>query len=199
MRINTYLGTALLLAAALYVPVSLPMPTPAHADAEVTDQLALARIGASECGLARCTEGELAAIVEVLRNRCPNCRLITIARQYSSRVFNPQRTDARAWIADLQPDGREPRGWPTEVRQGGGSRPHAPWSAYRGRWLALYAMAGRVLREQPPSACVGRVDHWGCPPDPRGVCRDHERALRAGWELVECAEGTRNQFWRIPR
>lgn len=163
----------------------------------VSDQLALARVGASECGLGACTEGELAAIAEVLRSRCPECRLTTIARQYSSSVFDQQRTDARAWVAHLDPRGSEPRGWPTVVRRASGERAHAPWRAYRARWLRLYEMAGRVVRGEAQSACAGEVHHWGCPSDPRGACADHERAVRAGWELVECA-GTRNEFWRIP-
>jgi len=170
-------------------------PAPALSQERVSDQLALARVGASECGLASCTPDELAAIAAVLRARCPECRLATIARQYSARVFDRARRDGRAWVAHLEPDGREPSFWPREVLVRGELRSHAPWGAYRQRWLDLYELAGRVVEGEVAAQC--EADHWGCPEGTFG-CEDHERALRAGWQLVDCGE-TRNEFWRIPR
>jgi hypothetical protein len=163
----------------------------------VTPQLAMARICASEIGLTGSAE-ECAAIHDVLSRRAERLGMtfITMARAYSGRVFDPERSDPRAWIAHLRPDGRTPTGWPTEVRvrRGGETQVvrHAPWGAYRGRWLTLYEAAGQVVRGEIESPCEGPVDHWGMR---SGV--DWERARRAGWDEVNCGE-TRNAFWRVP-
>ena len=164
----------------------------------VDAQLALARICASEIGLTGSSE-ECAAIHDVLSRRSSRRGnpFMWTARAYSSRVFDPSRRDARAWIAHLRPDGRAPHGWPTHVtvRRGGETHVvrHAPWGAYRARWLTLYETAGRILRGEIDSPCDGVVDHWGMR---SGV--DLERAQRAGWQEVHCGE-TRNAFWRVAR
>ncbi|MDQ3037746.1 MAG: hypothetical protein M3Y87_35460 [Myxococcota bacterium] len=163
----------------------------------VTPQLAMARICASEIGLTGSPE-ECAAIHDVLSRRAERQGMpfTWMARAYSSRVFDVDRSDPRAWIAHLRPDGRAPAGWPSEVRvrRGGETRVvrHAPWGAYRERWLTLYEAAGRVVRGEITSPCEGRVDHWGMR---SGI--DWERARRAGWDEVNCGE-TRNAFWRVP-
>lgn len=163
----------------------------------VDAQLALARVCASEIGLSGSPE-ECAAIHDVLSRRAErwNSSLTWAARAYSNRVFDAERSDTRAWVAHLRPDGGRPDGWPTRVtlRRRGEARVvrHAPWGAYRDRWLALYEAAGRIVRGEIESPCAGRVDHWGMR---SGV--DWERAQRAGWEEVDCGD-TRNAFWRVP-
>lgn len=164
----------------------------------IDDQLALARVCASEIGFSGAFD-ECAAIHDVLTRRASrwDTTVAWAARAYSNRVFDRERRDRRAWIAHLRPDGRRPDGWPemTTVRRGGASRVvrHAPWGAYRDRWLELYEAAGRIVRGEIRSPCRGAVDHWGMR---HGV--DMERARRAGWTEVECG-GTRNAFWRVPR
>lgn len=176
----------------------------AMAQERITDQLALARICASEVGLTG-SEEECAAIAAVLHRRSElrGWTFATAARLYSSSVFNRDRSDSRAWVAHLRPDGREPSRWPSvvTVRRGGQERvvPHAPWSAYRERWEQLYAAAGRVVAGEATSACGETTpDHWGC-----RTCGDQERAARAGWLELDCrlqdGSPTRNAFWRVPR
>ncbi|UJR81163.1 Hypothetical protein I5071_32160 [Sandaracinus amylolyticus] len=163
----------------------------------VDAQLALARVCASEIGLSGTPE-ECAAIHDVLTSRArrAGASFTWAARAYSNRVFDRERRDPRAWVAHLRRDGRRPDGWPSviTIRRRGEARVvrHAPWGAYRDRWLALYDAAGRIVRGELMSQCEGPVDHWGMR---SGV--DWERAQRAGWEEVRCGE-TRNAFWRVP-
>jgi hypothetical protein len=121
--------------------------SPSSAGAEtaperVDAQLALARVCASEIGLSG-APAECAAIHDVLSRRAGRwgSSLTWAARAYSTRVFDRGRQDPRAWIAHLRPDGRAPDGWPevVAVRRGGQVQQvqHAPWGAYRDRWLRL--------------------------------------------------------------
>ncbi|MDQ3170299.1 MAG: hypothetical protein M3Q55_09205 [Acidobacteriota bacterium] len=148
--------------------------------------LALARVAASECGLT-CTEEEVAAIGLVLRTRGERFGMSTeaFARVYSDSVFNSERTDGRAWVVHLRPDGQEPAGWSPTVR----------WSAFRARWLALYDVAGRVVRGELAPSCTATPDHWGMS---IATSIDYRRAIRAGWERIDCGD-TRNAFWRVRR
>lgn len=164
----------------------------------IDDQLALARVCASEIGLSG-SALECAAIHDVLARRARrwDTTLAWAARTYSDRVFDRERRDRRAWIAHLRPDGRMPAGWPetTTVRRDGAERVvrHAPWGAFRRRWLRLYGEAGRIVRGEIASPCQASVDHWGMR---HGI--DMERARRAGWSEVDCGP-TRNAFWHVPR
>jgi hypothetical protein len=167
----------------------------------IPDQLVLARVCASEVGLQGAPE-ECAAIHATLVGRAAGpyrgASFAYAAGRYSAGVFDIARRDGRAWVAHLRPDGHEPEGWPTVITRQGTERRHAPWHAFRGRWMALYEAAGRVLAGEVTSACGGRVpDHWGMR---TGV--DWERATRAEWIELECtrADGspTRNAFWRVP-
>lgn len=152
----------------------------------LTTHLALARICASEVGLRGSYE-ECAAIVAVLRDRAARngWTLLGAARRYSTNVFNRERTDDRAWVAHLTPDGRQPAGWPTSVvvHRGGREvvRRHLPWSAYRDSWLRLYAAVRQILRGEIQPDCAQPPHHWGC-----RTCGDSERALSHGWGEVAC-------------
>ena len=183
----------LLLVFALTVLIGLCDPRPARAQSieRVGDHLALSRVCASEIGLNGTAE-ECAAILAVLRSRtCDGCSIEGIARRYSDRVFDLDRNDPRAWVAFLRADGRQPRRWPSSVLVRGNVVEHAPWSAFRERWLTLHATAGRVLR--------GEVDH-GLPIAPRhwGGRADRARARRMGLIRIEAPETWRNDFYDLP-
>jgi hypothetical protein len=178
------------------------VPTPSIAEAQavteyISPQLALARVCASEIGLTGSPE-ECAAIHSVIRRRADRMgwSFIWAIRAYSTRVFDRERSDPRQWVAHLRADGRQPAGWPTSitVRRRGEARVvrHAPWGAYRERWLTLYRAAGQIVRGEIHPQCQRPVDHWGMR---HGV--DFERAQRAGWDEVDCGE-TRNAFWAVP-
>lgn len=177
------------------VLVVLCWASPAAGQDRIGDQLALARIGASECGLT-CTDDELAAIALALHTRAARMgmRFEAFARVYSAEVFNTARRDQRAWIAHLRADGREPAHWPAFVTRRGTVWLHLPWRAARSRWLSLYERAGRVVRGEVAARCDG-IEHWGMS-DPASA--DYQRAIRAGWERIDCGD-TRNAFWRVPR
>lgn len=178
---------------------------PVAAQQRITPQLALARICASEVGMngdIDRTLSECAAIYAVLTGRAERTGMsfMTMARAYSSSVFDTTRRDQRMYIPHLRPDGREPHGWPTQIsvrRRDGTVRitDHAPWSAYRERWLALYEGAGRIVRGEVTSACSEAPDHWGMS---HAWSVDMQRAERAGWTRMDCGD-TRNAFWRVPR
>jgi len=170
----------------------------------ITDQLALARICASEAGLPeRREEGgwrftdDCAAIHRVITfgAQQTGMRWQGFARAYSGRVFDQSLTTPRAWVAHLAPDGSAPRNWPTQrfvPQRDGTSRvlPHAPWSASREAWLALYAHAGDVIAGRATAPCEGNVSDWG------GLM-DRERAQRLGLIWVECGT-TLNDFYLRP-
>ena len=143
------------------------------------DQLALARVCASEVGLE--VTAECAAIHEVLADRARRIGFSYHAAvcAYSTRTCRRSRQDARGWIAWLRPDGRRPRGWPQA----------ASWARHRRRWLELYDHAGAVLRGDVDSPCTEPPDHWG-------GAMDDWRARMAGWTRVQCGP-TRNRFWSI--
>lgn len=163
----------------LLAALVIALAAPAAAQ-RVDDQLALARVAVSEAGLLA-TDDEVAAIGAVLRSRCERCRIATVARQYSSRVFDLERRDSRAWVAFLDPSGRRPAHWP-EV---------ASWSRFRARWLAVYETAGRVVRGDLEHRCTETPRHWGGP-------MDAARAARMGLVRIDCGD-TRNDFYRLPR
>lgn len=155
------------------------LPGVAVSQARITDQLALARVAASEAGLLA-TDDEIAAIAAVLRESCSECSLLTSARNYSGRVFDPTRNDPRAWVAFLSPDGREPAHWPEGVS----------WSVHRERWLAVYEAAGRVVRGDLVHRCPESPRHWG-------GAMDRERAARMRLVQIDCGD-TRNDFYVLP-
>ncbi len=166
----------------------------ARAEDRIGDHLALARVCASEAGLDG-TGAECAAIAAVLRSRCPRCSIESAARLYSDRVFDVDRQDRRAWVAFLRADGAQPRRWPGALTMQGpdGSTAtieHARWSAFRSRWLALYEVAGDVLRGDVAHACAEAPRHWG------GRV-DRARAERMGLRRIDCGE-TRNDFYALP-
>ena len=184
LRVLTLAAILALYAWALRAGAQIPLhPAPAH-PAHVE---ALARICVAEAGWDTAT-GDCAAIVALLARRAERLGLrpITMARAYSSRHFDARRTDARRWIADLGLRAHEPRGWPSAL----------DWQGrYRPAWLATVAHVEALLRAGGDVAapCAGLADHWGAP---HGA--DLRRALRAGWQRLDCGP-TRNAFWRVPR
>lgn len=101
-----------------------------------------------------------------------------LAQRYVS-VFKPRVVSARAhWLRGLTTECTPPPAWPRNAR----------WS--RAACLNVVARARALLSGDLPDPCHGRAQHWGAP---YGV--DHARALRAGWERVDCGN-TANAFWR---
>jgi hypothetical protein len=185
-------------ATTLLVFVLLSWPSLVEAQADVSPQLALARICASEAGL-RVTD-DCAAIYAVLTRgaRSPE-RFMARARAYSGRVFDTSRVDSRAWIAHLNPEGARPHGWPTErtartARDEGGRirvRYVAPpsWDRYRASWLELYAHAGRILAGRISHRCETQPEDWGGDMDTARYTRAYPNARQ-----INCGD-TRNNFW----
>jgi hypothetical protein len=164
---------------AIGLGLALSAPAGAQVHERLDDQLALARVAASEAGLLA-TDDEIAAIGAVLRARCAECSIATVARQYSTRVFDLKRRDPRAWVAFLEPSGRQPAHWPSV----------ASWSAHRDSWLRIYEAAGRVVRGELEHACEQPPVHWG-------GSMDRARAARMRLVRIECGE-TRNDFYVRP-
>ncbi len=167
-----------LLPRVLSVPIAYAQTAPRLF--RVTPQLALARVCASEAGLT--VTADCAGIHRVIERGAARQELsyLSMIRAYSDRVFATDRSDARAWVAHLRPDGRQPHSWPANVS----------WDNYRDAWRSLYAHAGELQRGERTAEC--EPDHWGC-----RTCGDQLRAHRAGWVEVSCGE-TANAFWRVP-
>lgn len=188
-----------LLACAILALAATPA-TLTHSQERISDQLALARICASEAGLPRRTDAgyaitaDCAAIHEALRFGAERLRVtwLTQARAYSGRVFDPERTDSRAWISHLSPSAEQPTGWPVgTVQTRRGSQlvdiPAPTWSHYRGAWQALYAHAGAIVRGEVRHECSAPISDWGGD-------MDRARALRLRMIEVTCGQ-TRNTFY----
>ncbi len=141
---------------------------------------ALARVCVGEAGFDSTETGDCTAIVLTLRRRAIRRRVsvVRMAELYSTRHFDRDRDDARAWIAGLIYSAERPQAWPENLR----------WARYRPRWIAVLRHVRAVLRGEVPDPCPA-ADHWGMR---HGI--DWERAQRAGWREVSCGE-TRNAFW----
>jgi len=169
----------------------LALACPADAQ-HVPEYLLLARICVHEAGWE--AEADCAAIHEVLVRGAEREELSyrTYAYNYAGRALRGETS--RSWVASLREDGREPEGWPeTSIRRDGDTVsvvPHAPWSAYRDRWLATLEMARRVHAGEIRAACAEPVHDWG------GRV-DRSRARRLGLIEVECGD-TRNDFYARP-
>lgn len=135
----------------------------------------LARVCFKEAGIHPTDD---CAAIRVVLERVGRGDVVRGARLYSKRTFLPERLGRRPWIAFLNGAGTEPQGWPENLS----------WRAHRPRWLELVEHARTVLAS-PPVTCGGI--HWG------DRFRDHERAMRMHWVLVDCGD-TRNEFWRVP-
>lgn len=125
---------------------------------------------------------------------------VAFARQYARHVIGGVGTIGRPWLRDLRPNGDQPDGWPLTVwaRVGDNyvNRPHAPWAAFRTRWLATYTRALTIIDFELEAhsewgACAEPPDDWGSP------THDHARAVRLGLIQLTCT-GTDNEFWRRP-
>jgi hypothetical protein len=147
-------------------------------------QLALARVCVSESGFQIRTL-DCRLIYETLRYRSVTGELtMGIMQAYSTRAFNRSRTDPRHWIAFLNPEFTQPRGWTENIT--------VPWSARRADWRRVYEFAGYLLRYTQEYPCTLRVHHWGA----RGFRYWQHR--RSGWIPIDCGEETANTFWHVP-
>lgn len=179
----------------------------------LTPQLALATLTWSEAGLVTRTvaedgtvtwsdDGDMRGIHAVLLRGSERAGVsyLRFAALYARRLIGRQGSINREWLWDLRPDGREPARWPTTVtvrRRGVVEvRRHAPWSAFRERWLNTYERAGEVVR-----LGLDTWADWGVctePPDDWGGDMDHERAMRIGLVQLDCDEGVDNRFYLRP-
>jgi len=192
--------TTILLLLAFCLLVSSQLTGVAQTTQRMTPQLALARICASEASLQ--ITDDCAAIHQVLdfRSNLRGFRYVTFARLYSTRVFDPNRTDRRAWLSHLSANGAEPLHWPLWRSQRQGDQglvtlervPHPTWERLRGRWLSLYQHAGRIMRGEVENQCEMEIHDWGGDMDTARYLRRNPHAVR-----VNCGD-TVNTFWHLP-
>lgn len=102
-----------------------------------SDALLLARIVVSEAGFRGFESGDAHAIHYTLLGTVEEREVSfrAAARAHSPRATGARETnDARlSWVAQLSEAGLRPAAWPAP--------PHAPWSAYRARWLGVLERA----------------------------------------------------------
>lgn len=119
----------------------------------------------------------------------------SFGRAYSRRLL-VLRSVARTWAAHLERSGSEPVGWPRTrvVRDGASARVelHAPWSAYRERWLGVLAVCDAIVRGEGPA-----LPESCAPTDWGGPGLDDERAARIGLVEVDCGD-TANRYYVRP-
>ncbi len=147
--------------------------------------IALARIFISEGSFTSTTD--YVPIYTVLKNRSRGGRELTLNNMmaYSPYSFNYHSDHFARYIPYLNEAGEEPLYWSERY-------PDRNWEDFRDQWFRALEMAQRLVNgEVLPSACSGRVDHWGMNrPDMI------KQALDNGNILANC-RGTRNLFWRI--
>ena len=156
----------------------------AHTSKKLQLQLALAKICVSESGF-QVHSNDCTLIYHVLRRRSSTGEVtMGIMRAYAKKTFDENRSDSRRWIAHLNYDLSEPRGWAESVS--------VPWSRRQSGFAEVYNHTGMLLRTRPTETpCGVKVSHWGA----RGFRR--ELHLSQGWELVRCGN-THNDFWYVP-
>jgi len=165
----------------------------------MTPQLALAVLTVSEAGWEADADMRGIHAVILRTQQRQGGTYVGAARTYARRLIGQQGDINRPWLWGLNPQGREPEQWPTEVwvstREGSERRPHARWAAYRERWLNTYERAGVVVQYT-----LDTWDSWGpCDtiPDDWGGAMDMERARRLGLVQLSC-QGTQNYFFIRP-
>lgn len=184
------------------------LPTPAPAQNALTPAVALARLCISEAGWECFDRGDGLGIHEVIGRGAAHqgLRYETYARSYARRLFGARPHDVQRlrWVGQLTPACTEPADWPTTttVRRGGRVEvvPHAPWSSYRARCLAIFERAAEVVHEHT----LDDVDEWGVcdrPVHDWGGWMDRDRARRIGLVPVACGTADaspRNDFYCRP-
>lgn len=158
----------------------------------VSDTLLLARICVHEAGWD--TPLDCAAIHQVLLAGAEREGMSyrSYAYAYAGRALRGET--ARSWVAHLREDGREPEGWPETVvvRRGDELRVerHAPWGAFRDRWMTTLDTARQVMAGELTAPCESPPHDWG------GRV-DRARARRLGLIRIDCGD-TRNDFYQRP-
>lgn len=187
------------------IALSLLLASTMHVDAQrtISPALALARLCQSEASWTCWESGDGYAIHEVLLRGAARegWRYTTFARAYASRLFGARThgVERLQWSGELNEAGTTPPSWPRFTRRRRGEtvtlEPHAPWSAFRARWLLVLDRAREVSQwtlddVDEWTVCDSEVHDWG------GRV-DRERAVRLGLINVECGE-TANDFYARP-
>jgi hypothetical protein len=165
----------------------------------MTPQLALAVLTVSEAGWEEYPDMlGIHAVILRTQERIQSS-YVTAAGSYARRLIGRQGEITRPWLWDLNAQGTAPARWPVDAwvrtSRGAERQPHAPWSAFRERWLRTHERAGEVV--------ALRLDDWAqwgmCErvPDDWGGSMDIERAMRLGLVPVNCGE-TKNHFFVRP-
>lgn len=196
-----YLLPVALLLVVLVAPVTAQ-------NAPISPALALARLCVSEAGWECFERGDGYAIHEVISRGAErqDMRYVSFARAYAQRLFGARPHDSArlAWVAQLDERGSAPASWPRYAGQRTVDgvvvlTPHAPWSSFRGRWVAVLERAREVV-----GWSLDDVDEWSICDDEVhdwGGWMDRDRAQRIGLIEIECGvsdEGTRNDFYARP-
>jgi hypothetical protein len=172
----------LALIAALGVLLAALVAASAGAQRRASDLEVLARITVHEAGWE--DRGDMEAIFAVLRSGAEREGLTwrAFAAAYSPRLH--AGTVSRRWAAELVESCTAPPSWPTTVvvRRDGSVAPHAPWSAFRARCLAVMERARAVLAGERTDGCEVTPHDWG------GDC-DMVRADRIGLIEIDCSRG----------
>lgn len=148
----------------------------ARADAWTADEVAVARLCASEASLASRTD-DCRAIAGIVARHSARAG-ITPAQYVATRHTRHTRAGhPRAWIAELSGDMSRPPSWPEQA---------VPWAARVDDWAWTLGQAREGLTA--PRRCHAVT--WGGP-----VVDDHRiaRMTSAGWRIVDCGR-TANVF-----
>ena len=181
---------------ALITLTFLAVPYGARADDDMRDDaLVLARICVSEAGFpvwdstadagvgAWRFSDDCRGIYEALRwaSAHHNMRFSAFAQRYAHNVFDEESSRPRAYVGDLEPNGRTPRRWPPS--------PHVDWSRFRQSWLALYRHAQYLVAGAIPSACEETPTDWA-----GGSTSARLGAAARGMHEVSCGQSS-NRFY----
>lgn len=168
--------------ALLCAALSAPLPAAASRDCAA---LLLARICVSEAGWDAHASGDCGAIHYALLGTVES-RGVSLAT--AARIHSPRATGARptsdprlAWVAGLRADGAAPAAWPAP--------PHAPWAAYRARWLDVLERARDLVTwtlddHARDSMCSEPPTTWAAPWHPPSP----------GLERIDCGD-TLNRYY----
>jgi hypothetical protein len=175
--------TTLAALAALLLVVST-----AEAQRREPEHLLLARLCVHEAGWE--SVADCAAIWEVLELGAERNAISVRSFAYAYSGLALRGQTSKPWAAELDERGSTPPSWPAWGTRRGRTVRHAPFAAYRERWLLLLEACRAIVAGQVPSACEEPPHDWG------GAV-DDARAARLGLVRLHCGE-TRNRFYLRP-
>lgn len=171
---------------AVVVVLSVSLKTTAFEDGFTDEQVALAKICLHEAGWHH-FYNDCVAIHQVLTWRTKYVfkkGMLYTMEQYSTKVFDKDRTDHRGFIPHLTASLEQPHNWPSNLK----------WDTnYKYKWKRVLKTAKHIALRSP-RGCSHTPRHWGNLDDLNSSKRRwHDKISSGEWAITDCGD-TKNYF-----